>query len=141
VANGLAALAADAEFIAVHDGARPLLHPEDLGRCLEAAAACHAAALARRVTETLKRSDERGFCTGSVAREQLWCMETPQVFAGSLLRQAYAALPADAAPVTDEVTAVQATGHAVRFIESHHPNPKITRPADLPLAAALLTAR
>lgn len=141
VAHGLAALAADAELVAVHDGARPLLHPEDLARCLEAAAACHAAALARPVTETLKRSDEHGYCTAAVAREHLWLMETPQVFAASLLRQAYAAIPADAAPVTDEVTAVQATGHRVRFIESLHPNPKITRPADLALAAAILAVR
>ncbi len=141
VARGLEALSPRAGLVAVHDGARPLPHPEDLARCLEAAAACHAAALARPLTDTLKRGDEHGFCVGSVSREGLWRMETPQVFAVPLLKKACAAVPADTPRPTDEVSAVQALGHPIRFIEALHPNPKITRPADLPLAAALLAAR
>lgn len=138
VANGLAALAPDATHVAVHDGARPLLHAEDFARCVEAAAACGAAALARRVAETLKRSNDSGLCTGSVSRENLWLMETPQVFAVPLLREAYATVFARGLTVTDEVSAIQETGHPVRFVESLYPNPKITRPADLALAEAVL---
>lgn len=138
VANGLAALAPDATHVAVHDGARPLLHAEDFARCVEAAAVCGAAALARRVAETLKRSDDSGLCTGSVSRENLWLMETPQVFEISLLREAYAHVLARGLTVTDEVSAIQETGHPIRFVESLHPNPKITRPADFMLAEAIL---
>jgi 2-C-methyl-D-erythritol 4-phosphate cytidylyltransferase len=138
VASGLAALSPAATHVAVHDGARPLLHPEDFARCVTAAVACGAAALARRVAETLKRSDDAGFCTGSVSRENLWLMETPQISAAPLLREAYAAVLACGLTVTDEVSAIQETGHAVRFVESLHPNPKITRPADLALAEAIL---
>lgn len=139
VANGLAAVDPAATHVAVHDGARPLLHPDDLDRCLQAAVAHRAAALARRVTETLKRSDEAGICTGSVPRENLWLMETPQVFEAGLLREAFAAVAARGLTVTDEVSAIQVLGQPpVRLVESAHPNPKITRPADLALAAALL---
>lgn len=141
VANGLAAVAPEATHVAVHDGARPLVHPEDLARCVAVAGAEGAAALASRVAETLKRSDAAGFCTGSVSRENLWRMETPQVFAVPLLREAYAAVKASGLVVTDEVSAVEAIGGAARFVESLHPNLKITCPADLALAVALLATR
>ncbi|MEI6675296.1 MAG: 2-C-methyl-D-erythritol 4-phosphate cytidylyltransferase [Verrucomicrobiota bacterium] len=139
VANGLAALAADASLVAVHDGARPLVSPHDIARCVAAAGEYRAASLARRVTETLKRADAGAFCIEAVAREQLWFMETPQVFEVELLREAYARVRAKHLEVTDEVSAVQVTGARVKFVESIHPNPKITRPADLLLAAAILT--
>ncbi len=139
VANGLAAISPTAEMVAVHDGARPLIHPDDIDRCVHAAIEQAAVALARRVTETLKRADAADFCVASVSRENLWLMETPQVFGTALLRQAYAEVAARQLTVTDEVSAVQAIGTPVQFIESTHPNPKITCPADLTLAAALLT--
>jgi 2-C-methyl-D-erythritol 4-phosphate cytidylyltransferase len=141
VANGLAALSPGTTLVAVHDGARPLIHPADIDRCVHAAATHAAIALARRVTETLKRADPADFCVASVSREHLWLMETPQVFGTALLQTAYAELAARQLTVTDEVSALQAIGARVKFIESTHPNPKITCPADLALAAAILTNR
>lgn len=141
VARGLAALDPDTRFVAVHDGARPLVAPEDIDRCVAAAAEHHAAALARRATETMKRADTDDFNTEAVNRENLWCMETPQAFETALLREAYAAVTARGLSVTDEVSAVQAVGGRVKFIESRHPNLKITTPADLALAEALLKNR
>jgi 2-C-methyl-D-erythritol 4-phosphate cytidylyltransferase len=138
VANGLAALAPDTTLVAVHDGARPLIHPADLDRCVQAAVTHRAVALARRVTDTLKRADADDCCLESVPREHLWFMETPQVFEVALLRRAYAEVAARHLTVTDEVSALQAIGERVRFIESAHPNPKITCPADLALATAML---
>lgn len=138
VARGLALLPDFTELVAVHDGARPLVHPDDIVRCIEAASAHQAASLARRVTETVKRSDAEGFCTEPVSRENLWFMETPQIFASALLTHAYNKISADKLTVTDEVSAVQAVGAKVRFVESSHPNLKITTPADLALAEALL---
>jgi 2-C-methyl-D-erythritol 4-phosphate cytidylyltransferase len=141
VANGLAALSPGTTLVAVHDGARPLIHPADIDRCVHAAATHAAIALARRVTETLKRADPADFCVASVSREHLWLMETPQVFGTALLQTAYAELASRQLTVTDEVSALQAIGARVKFIESTHPNPKITCPADLALAAAILTNR
>ena len=138
VASGLAALDGGARFVAVHDGARPLVSPEDIDRCVTAAMEHRAATLARRATETMKRSDSENFSAETVSRENLWCMETPQVFEVSLLREAYAAVTARGLTVTDEVSAVQAIGVKVKFLESRHPNLKITTPADLALAEALL---
>lgn len=140
VTNGLAALSPGTTIAAIHDGARPLVHPADIDRCVAAAVNHPAVALARRVTETLKRSDDANFCLESVSRDQLWLMETPQVFGAALLQAAYQEVARQHLTVTDEVSAVQAVGGRVQFIESAHPNPKITCPADLRLAAAILTS-
>jgi 2-C-methyl-D-erythritol 4-phosphate cytidylyltransferase len=138
VAAGLAALLPDSLLVAVHDGARPLVSPADIDRCVETALQHRAAALARRVTETLKRSDEDDFSATAVSREQLWFMETPQVFEIPLLRQAYQTVASQGLAVTDEVSALEAIGARVKLVESRHPNLKITTPADLALAEALL---
>lgn len=138
VANGLAALAVGTPWVAVHDGARPLVSLEDIASCVAAAGEFGAATLARRVTETLKRSDADDFCAEAVTRDQLWFMETPQVFEVAQLRLAYTAVQARHLEVTDEVSALQAIGMPVKFVEARYPNPKITRPEDLTLASAIL---
>jgi 2-C-methyl-D-erythritol 4-phosphate cytidylyltransferase len=138
VCNGLAALGNDVRFVAVHDGARPLVSTADIESCVAAALVHQAASLARRASETMKRSDADDFCVDSVCRDHLWCMETPQVFDVSLLREAVQVVSKSSRKVTDEVSAVQAIGAKVKFIESMHPNLKITTPADLALAEALL---
>jgi 2-C-methyl-D-erythritol 4-phosphate cytidylyltransferase len=137
VAAGLAALDPASGLVAVHDGARPLVAVADVDRCVAAAARFGAVALARRVTETLKRSDAGDFGVEAVSREHLWFMETPQVFEVGLLRAAYANVLAAGLSVTDEVSAVEALGRRVKFLESTAPNLKITTPADLALAEAL----
>ncbi len=139
VAAGLAALALGSALVAVHDGARPLVSPEDIDRCVRAASENRAAALARRVTETLKRSDAVDFSKEGVSRDHLWFMETPQVFEIPLLMDAYAEVTARGLAITDEVSALEAIGVGVKLVESTHPNLKITTPADLALAEAILS--
>lgn len=138
---GLSRIGDDCELVAVHDAARPLVTPQAIASCIAVAAECGAATLAHRVADTLKRGDEGGVVTESVSREQLWAMETPQVFEISLLRRAYAAILAKGELVTDEVSAVTAIGHPVRLVENTEANLKITVPGDLDVAAAILRGR
>jgi 2-C-methyl-D-erythritol 4-phosphate cytidylyltransferase len=138
VAAGLEALAPESTLVAVHDGARPLVAVADIDRCVVAASNAGAVALARRVADTLKRADSADFCAESVSRERLWFMETPQVFAVDLLRRAYERVRTEGLAVTDEVSALEQIGHRVKFLESSVPNLKITTPADLALAEALI---
>ena len=125
-------------LVAVHDGARPLITPEQIARCVETARASSAAVCARPLTETIKRVDASGHVGESLDRSGVWVMETPQVFAVDLLRRAYESVLAAGLLVTDEVSAVQHLGSPVRVVENAHPNPKITFPADLLLAERLL---
>ena len=131
VANGLAAVSPDAEFIAIHDAARPLVSQADILATIAAAKEHGAASLARRVTETLKRSDENTFTSVAVPRENLWFMETPQIFQADLIHAAYAHILESDIEVTDEASAIEAYGKKVKLVPSTSPNPKITTPADL----------
>ncbi len=132
VANGLAAVSQDVELIAIHDAARPLVSQADLLATIAAARKHGAAALARRVTETLKRTDSNDFTAAPVPRENLWFIETPQIFRAELIRSAYEKILGENLLVTDETSALEEMGEKVKLIASTSPNPKITTPADLP---------
>ncbi|MGJ8697351.1 MAG: 2-C-methyl-D-erythritol 4-phosphate cytidylyltransferase [Verrucomicrobiaceae bacterium] len=131
VASGLAALRKDITHVAIHDGARPLVSPEAIRETLSTAKESGAAALARRVTETLKKATPQGITTESVSRDDLWIMETPQVFSVELIREAYVNVKTGDARITDEVSALQLLGHGTTLVENRSPNPKITVEADL----------
>lgn len=131
VANGLAAVSPTVELIAVHDAARPLVSQTDILATIAAAKTHGAASLARRVTETLKRSDAEGFTLSAVSRENLWFIETPQIFRTELIRSAYANVIKQGVSVTDETSALETISIKTQLIASTSPNPKITTPADL----------
>ncbi len=141
VHEGLRHLSPQTEIVAVHDGARPLITPEQITRCIEKAREVKAVACARPVTETLKRADKHGVITGSIDRAHAWIMETPQVFDRDLLCEAYELVLRDDVQVTDEVSAVQHLGTEVFVIDNPSPNMKITHPQDLLLAEQVLRAR
>ncbi len=134
VAAGVAALPAGTQMVAVHDGARPLVTPEGIRACLAAAEETGAAACAHPVVDTLKRADSCGFSLPEpVSRENLWGMETPQIFRKELLLRAYRHVAEQGLVVTDEVSAVESIGVATRLVQVGA-NLKITLPGDLELA-------
>ncbi len=131
VAAGLAALQNNITHVAIHDGARPLVSPASIKATFTAAQKSGAASLARRVTETLKRATPDGITTDSVSRDDLWIMETPQIFSKDLIQQAYQNVSQGDAQITDEVSALQLLGQGTTLVENPTPNPKITVQADL----------
>ena len=137
VQNGLAALPQETKWVAIHDGARPLIRPDSISSALAAAREHGAASLAHPITETLKRTNQQEMVTDSVSREDLWAMETPQCFELSLLKEAYRAISAEGLLVTDEVSALQHLEKTIQLVANPLSNPKITYPADLTLAEAL----
>lgn len=137
VAEGLAL--ASLKMACVHDGARPLVAALDLDRCIAAAVEHGAATLARRVVDTLRRGAENDFASAAVDRNHLWAMETPQCAPVALLRDALHAARMNGEIVTDETSALVMKGVRVKLVESAFPNPKITTPADLQLAEALIS--
>ena len=138
---GLERVGGGCDLVAVHDAARPLVTPSAISRCVAVAASHGAAALAHRVADTLKRGNAAGEVSAAVPREDLWAMETPQIFSVALLREAYAGILSRGELVTDEVSAVTALGRVVKLVENPEPNLKITVPGDLAVAAAILRAR
>lgn len=134
---------AGGDYVAIHDGARPLITAEAIRRTISAAMDHGAASLAKPVTETLKRANGlQQVAPDSVPidRASLWSMETPQVFKRELILAAYQMVISGKHTVTDEVSALQLFGHPVQLVESLTQNLKITFPPDLALARRLLAA-
>lgn len=141
VSAGLAALPAAAQWVAVHDAARPLITPAGIRACLAAAQQGGAAACAHPVVDTLKRADAAAHTLPEpVSRENLWGMETPQIFRADLLARAYDQVAAQGAEITDEVSAMELLGVPTTLVQVG-PNMKITLPGDLELAELLYTHR
>jgi len=141
VRTGLDRLSPSATFVAVHDAARPLVTAEQIEGVYELARIRGGAALAEPITNTLKRADENGVVTGGVPRDNLYAMQTPQVFGRDLLERAYAAVDAETVSITDEVSAVEHIGEQVVLLPNEEWNIKITYPRDLLLAQAVLARR
>ena len=131
----------DATFVAVHDAARPLVTPEQIEHVYELARKHGGAALAEPITNTLKRADENCLVNGGVPRENLYGMQTPQIFGRELLEKAYAAVAASNLSITDEVSALEQIGAKVVLVPNEEWNIKITYPRDLLLAQAVLARR
>jgi 2-C-methyl-D-erythritol 4-phosphate cytidylyltransferase len=137
VRAGLELVPQDATAIAVHDGARPLFSKHVFERCIGALADAEGAVPAVEVSDTLKREGEAGSVAGTVDRAGLWAAQTPQVFRASALRDVYARSDLDGA--TDDAMLLERAAYTVALVPSTPANVKITTPADLPLAGALLS--
>ncbi len=123
------------EWVAVHDGARPLVTGELIERGLAAAAETGAALAAVPVTDTVKESDGTAVLR-TLDRGRLWLAQTPQVFRFDLLARAHREITGD---VTDDAAMVEALGVTMRIFSGSPYNIKVTTAEDLRLAQALLT--
>jgi 2-C-methyl-D-erythritol 4-phosphate cytidylyltransferase len=141
VEEGLRKMDQRTEYVAVHDGARPLVRPEQIEEVYEQARIHGAASLAEPVRDTLKRAADNLLVRESIDRSHVYAMQTPQVFRRSLLEQAYKALASTCEQVTDEVSAVELLGHEVMLVPNPEVNFKITFDRDLQLAEAILERR
>jgi 2-C-methyl-D-erythritol 4-phosphate cytidylyltransferase len=137
VLRGLESFSSSMRLVAIHDGARPMVAPEDIDAVVREAATSRAAILATRVAETVKRVKE-GFILSTQDRSDLWLAQTPQVFEYSLIVGAHRRAEASNQEATDDAALVEAAGFKVRVVEATAPNMKITTKDDLRLVEALL---
>jgi len=141
VNEGLKALPAETEFVAVHDAARPLLTEELLAAVVEAAMEVGAAIAAVPVQDTIKRSGADGLIERTVDREGLWAAQTPQVFRRDWLEEAHVRARREGWRATDDASLVERCGYPVKIVAGDYSNIKITTPVDIVLATALLETR
>ena len=136
-ARGLSALG-EHDWIVVHDGARPCLDPCILKEALKQAQCHGSAVVAVPVTDTIKRADSQAFVSGTITRDGLWAVQTPQIFPYSILKQAYNEVYQD---VTDDASMVERLGIKVKLVPGSHDNLKVTSPRDLEIAEMVLARR
>ncbi|HKZ78595.1 MAG TPA: 2-C-methyl-D-erythritol 4-phosphate cytidylyltransferase [Pyrinomonadaceae bacterium] len=138
VQRGLqAVLGATAGVIAVHDGVRPFVTPDEIARTVRAAEESEAAILVAPVTDTIKEVSE-GKVIRTMPRSQLRRALTPQCFRYDLLRRAYDKVDISDPELTDDSFLVERLGVKVVTVAGSALNIKITTPSDLVLAEALL---
>jgi 2-C-methyl-D-erythritol 4-phosphate cytidylyltransferase len=141
VANALALLKPEADFVAIHDAVRPCT-PATLIDSVFAAAVQHGAALpGLAVADTLKRVDNQMLVTQTVPRAGLWQVQTPQVFRKDWLLEAYDKRASLGKNITDDAQLVEAAGHPVRVLPGSPFNLKITTGEDLKIASQFLKLR
>ncbi len=143
VANGLAAVSEDADFVAIHDAVRVCIADEWIDRIFEAANQHGAVVPVAPVTATLKRVAGDRSITATVAREGLHLAQTPQVFRRAIIKDAYDRLSRNeldfgGVPITDDAQIVAAAGHAVTAVDGDPRNIKVTSRADLTVVTALI---
>jgi 2-C-methyl-D-erythritol 4-phosphate cytidylyltransferase len=141
VRNALAQVRPEVDLVAIHDTARACLTAELLTKVLEAGAQTGAATLAAPVADTIKRAAADRTVSETVSRDNLWLVQTPQVFRRELLLRAYANASRVTPPITDDCYLVESLGEKVTLVESDASNFKITVAADLAVAAGIIRAR
>lgn len=138
VQNGIRALSADVDFVIVHDGVRPFVTDEMIFACLTAADEYGAAVAAVPVKDTIKVANADCFVLETPTREQLWAVQTPQVFRKSLLEEAHQIAQQRQLTATDDAALVEQLGFPVKLVHGSYANLKITTQVDLQIAEVLL---
>src|SRR6476660_10129326 len=141
VQAGLNALDNEVEFVAVHDAARPLITPREIERVFSVARKHGAAVLAAPITDTLKFADANQVVSGSIDRQNVFAMQTPQIFRRASLLEAYERISSNSLIVTDEVSAIEHAGGSIVIVPAQDHNLKITYAGDLPIAEFILKQR
>ena len=134
---GVTAVDKKAEYIAIHDGARPLITQKVITDALYAAKDYHAAVPVIPSTDTL-RMVENGFIGGDVDRDSVIRIQTPQIFDADLIKGALTYAVDKNVTVTDDSSAVRLTGFKIKTVEGDVNNIKLTTPEDVPVAEAIL---
>lgn len=128
-----------ADYIFIHDGARPFLHKETIERLFEEVKKTKACIAGMPVKDTIKVADNKNKVEQTLNRDKVWQIQTPQVFDYNLIKQAYDKLfESQIENITDDAMVVeQMTGHAITLVKAGYENIKITTPEDLIIGQAL----
>lgn len=130
-----------AELLAVHDGARPLVRPEEIDELIRQGESTYAVAPAVPLTDTVKIVDGTGRVTATPDRRTMLSVRTPQVFQADILKAALKSALDAGVELTDDCSAVERLGKEVYLIQGDPENIKITTPLDIIVAAAILERR
>lgn len=141
VANGVLCVSDDTDYIAIHDGARPLVLPEDINAVVNNAVKYKSSALGVFVKDTIKVIDENGFISSTPDRSKLIAIYTPQVFELSLYKSAMEKANKEEKDYTDDCQLVESLGEKVYVTKGNATNIKLTTPEDIVIAESFLSNR
>lgn len=129
------------EYVAIHDGARCLILPEDIENVVRTAYAYRAATASSAAVDTVKIADTNGFVESTPDRSSVYKASTPQVFKSDLYSVCAYTAKRDGVNVTDDNALAERLGFKVKLVETAGINIKVTLPDDIAIAEALLMKR
>lgn len=138
---GLDAVPEGFSYVAVHDGARPLIKPQTIDsavRVLMANSEIDGVVCGQPAIDTLKRVEPDGRIIDTPPRSQFWTVQTPQIFTVAALRHAFEVADRTGFVGTDDASLVERAGGSVLCVESPRDNIKVTVPEDLAVVAGAL---
>jgi 2-C-methyl-D-erythritol 4-phosphate cytidylyltransferase len=139
--QGLLAVDRDCAFIAIHDGARPLITPEQITKVAKEAYRIGAAAAASRVKDTVKITEGADYVKETPDRARIMAVSTPQIFKVEEYRASVYLGREKKLAVTDDCSLIEAVGFPVKLVDIGYQNLKITTREDLYFAEAILRMR
>eukprot|EP00879_Flechtneria_rotunda_P005146 GHRR01005428.1.p1 GENE.GHRR01005428.1~~GHRR01005428.1.p1 ORF type:complete len:336 (+),score=82.11 GHRR01005428.1:41-1048(+) len=138
VCNGLQQVSLEAQIVAVHDSARPLVTAADAHKCMLDAFMVGAAVLGVPVKPTIKEVDADMMVVKTLNRSKLWEVQTPQCVKPDLLHEGFRLVKEKGLEVTDDVSIIEAMGLPVRITAGSYTNIKVTTPDDMSVAEKFL---
>lgn len=141
VRRGFLKISPKSNMVAIHDAARPLILPSQISLLLKEANRYGASSAAKMVTDTVKRANSNCMILETVPRENLFSVQTPQVFKADLYRVALAIADQDGFEVTDDCSLAEHAGFSVKLCDLGAPNFKITTEDDLITITSILKER
>lgn len=139
VGRGLDVVDSKTSYVVIHDGVRPFVDEGSISRVITQAQASGAAILGVPVKSTIKRADRNGEVDATLRRDQLWEIQTPQVFERELIQKAY--LRASKHSVPDDAALVEMMGKKIKIVMGSYFNIKITTQEDLIFAEVIAAIR
>lgn len=130
----------DADYVLIHDGARPFVNQDIIRRCMQEVQKYQACVVGMPVKDTIKIADEEGYAKQTPDRKNVWMIQTPQTFSYALIYEAYEEmLKTEDAAITDDAMVLERTkDKKSKLIEGSYRNIKITTPEDLLIANVYL---
>lgn len=130
----------DADYVLIHDGARPFVNQDIIRRCMQEVQKYQACVVGMPVKDTIKIADEEGYAKQTPDRKNVWMIQTPQTFSYALIYEAYEEmLKTEDTAITDDAMVLERTkGKKSKLIEGSYRNIKITTPEDLLIANVYL---
>jgi 2-C-methyl-D-erythritol 4-phosphate cytidylyltransferase len=140
--KGFSAVPEESVYVAIHDGARPLITPLEITNVIFAAEEHKCASAATRITDTVKKvKKDTTFVEETLDRSHLFAVQTPQVFYRHLYEALAISAKRDEFTATDDASIAEHYGHRVKLVETSRENIKITTPFDISLAEVILSRR
>ncbi len=129
------------DYVFIHDGARPLIEAKDINAVYIAAQQYGGATLGTPVSDTIKLVDESLKITETLPREQLYAVQTPQVFRFNDFKPAISHAVLNGLEFTDDCAIFEHHGNSCYIVEGSKENIKITTPFDVIMAKEILETR